>query len=591
MSRTSTPRLRWVLVSCVVVVTTLLAGCAPAPAQPQVVEKTVVVTQEVAKEVVVTKEVAKEVVVTKEVEKQVVVTPTPLPPAAKKGGTFISYIAEDPTSLNGIIGNDGYSLPIIWLSQNPLTLGGENGGSVLAGDLAEKWELSPDGLTWTFYLHKDVKWQDGQPFTADDVLFTFQAIQDEKVQTGGFRDRFMINGKPIKFEKVDDYTIKATLDQPIASFASAISVPIIPKHLLEGQDINKAAFNQLPVGTGPFKVAEWKSGESVTLEANPNYFRGAPYLDKYVYRIIPNQDAAAVALQSGEIDFANVRGKDVARFVGNPDFTVKTAPVDLTRMIILNDAKPFFKDARVRQALSLAVDRQAVIDAAEQGYGTIADSVFDQPVSIYKPGKLQAPQQDLDKANALMKEAGWVDTNGDGIVEKDGQVFKILLEYSPGWTFMAPVAPLIQAWWKKIGVDATVRTYDSASFVDKVMRSSTVDKPFDAFINGWGYFATDPDAYASYFAPSKPGLSFLGYENAQVKDLFDKARVATDPSARSAMYEQAEKILWDDVAFIPLYYPQRIFVYNNRVGLDEAGLDANRFPPFQHPEKLYMRQK
>jgi peptide/nickel transport system substrate-binding protein len=499
-------------------------------------------------------------------------------------------ILGDPINLNGIIGNDGNSLPTICLTQEPLVLGGENWGTTIGPNLAEKWETSKDGKTWTFYLRKDVKWQDGKQFTADDVLFTIQSIQDSKLQTG-FRERFMESGKPIKFEKVDDYTIKANLTQPNSGFLTAIVVPVIPK-VLEGQDLNKSAFNQKPVpGLGPFKFIEWKSGESITLEANPNYYRGAPNFDKWVIRIIPNQDAAVVALQAGEIDFAQIRGKDVPKFLGNPNYTVKNNSVDLMRGIVVNHAKPFFQDVRVRQAMSMAIDRQAVIDSAEQGFGVPMDSIFNQPVSIYKAGKFQPPKQDFAKAKALMAGAGWVDTNGDGIVEKDGKPFKINFEYSPGWTWIAPSTALIQQWWKQIGIDVTVRMYDSASFIPKVFYSTELDKPYDVFFNGWGMFGSDPDHYANYFASTTQGANPLNYENKQVKDLFLKARITVDDKERAALYEQAEKLLWDDVALIPIYYPQRIFAWNNRVVIDPDLIDTSRFPPFKSPEKLYMRPK
>lgn len=509
----------------------------------------------------------------------------------QKGGTFVMSIVGDPSSLLGIIGNDGNSLPILCLTQEPLILGGENWGTTIGPNLAEKWETSKDGKTWTFYLRKDVKWQDGKPLTADDVLFTFQSIQDPKVQTGGFQQRFMEGDKPIKFEKVDDYTVRALLTQPNSSLLTSVVVPIIPKHALEGQDLNKSAYNQKPVpGMGPFKFLEWKSGESITLEANPTYFKGAPYVDKWVFRIIPNQDAAVVALQTGEIDFSVIRGKDIAKFLGNPKFTIANTQVDLSRGIALNHNKPEFQDVRVRQALSMAIDRQAIIDSAEQGFGVPMDSIFNQPVPMYKAGKNQVPKQDFAAAKELLKAAGWADTNNDGIVEKDGKPFKFTLEYYPGWTWIVPSTSLLQQWWKQIGVDVAIRAYDAATFTPNVIRSKDINKPYDAYINGWGMFGADPDHYASYFAsPTKAGNPF-NYENVKVKELFDKARATSDDKERLAIYEQMDKLLWDDVTMIPLYYPQRIFAWNNRVVIENSGIDTSRFPAFKAPEKIWIRK-
>jgi len=569
MSSRSMPGRGLAILAVALIVTSVAGACFPPVSQMPVPARETVVSE-----------------VPGEVAKSTVVTATP--PPRQRGGTLVMAISGDPTSLNGIIGNDGNSLPAVCLSQQPLTLGGENWGSAAGPMLAEKWAVSPDGKVWTINLRKDVRWQDGRPFSADDVIFTVKAIQDANVQTGGFRDRFMEGETPIPFEKIDDYTVQATLSQPISAFATNISVPILPQHLLASQDINNAAFNQKPVGTGPFRVTEWRSGESVTLEANGDYWGGAPLLDRWVFRIIPNQDAVSTALQAGDIDFAQIRGRDVPRFLGKPGFKVVTAPLDLSRMIILNHARPFFRDVRVRKALSLAIDRQAVIDAAEQGYGTPADSPFNQAVSMYRAGRLPVDQVDLEQARDLLQAAGWADTNGDGIVEKDGEPFRMTLDYNASWTFMTPVAAYLQGQWKQIGVSAAVRTYDSASFIPAVFRSTDLDKPYDAFINSWGLFGGDPDHYSPYFAPSTPGASPLNYDNEAVKALFDRARVTVDPAVREQLYVQAETLLWEDYVFIALYYPPRIFAYNSHLVLDGAVLDTSRFPPFRYPEKIFF---
>jgi peptide/nickel transport system substrate-binding protein len=574
------------LLIVVIMVLTALAACGPTPEPVQVekiVKETVVATVIVQGEPqVVEKEVTKVV--------PVEVTATPPPAASKQGGTFVMSVGSDPSSLNGIIGNDGDSLPIICLSQNPVTLGGENWGIEITGDLAESWDVSPDGKEWTFHLRKDVVWQDGEPFTADDVLFTFQAIQNPDVQTGGFHDRFMEGDQPIQFEKVDDFTFKATLNEAIAPFATNITVPIIPKHILEGQDINTSPFNQMPIGTGPFKVDEWKSGESLTLVANPDFYRGAPYLDRWVFRIIPSADARLLALQTGEIDYATITGKDVPRFLNNPDFQIITQPRDNSRTVVLNDAKPYFQDKRVRQALMYALDRQAIVDTAEQGYAVVADSIFNQPVFVYQEGKLPPYEFNLDKAKELLTEAGWVDSDGDGVIDKDGVPFKVTINYWTSWTFMTDVAPLIQSWWKELGIESDIQTLDPATYVDKIFRTSDIEKPYDVLLSGWGLFGPEPDHYAQYFAPQNQGDSFFNYYNPDVKALFDKGRVTVDEAERRTIYEEVERMLWDELPILPLYYPLTVSVFSSRVKLDEAVFDANRLPPFQYPEKLYIEQ-
>ena len=219
------------------------------------------------------------------------------------GGTFITAITDDPVSLNGIYANDGASVAVLSYIFNPLTLGGENWGTEITGDLAESWDVSDDGLTWTFHLHPGVLWQDGQELTAEDVVYTFETIQNSESDIAPFRPRFMQGDEPIKFEAADDYTVVATLNAPNASFFTDISVPIVPKHVLEGQDLREGPFNRMPVGTGPFKVVEWNTGESIVLEANEDYFRGRPCIDRLIFRIIPDEQTQVAALQTGEVDF------------------------------------------------------------------------------------------------------------------------------------------------------------------------------------------------------------------------------------------------------------------------------------------------
>lgn len=596
-----------ILVNILVIAVLALSACAPST--PQVVEKEVVVEKPVVETVVVEKEkivekpVVETVVIEKEkvVEKPVVETVvvekekvvekvvTPTPPS-KKGGTFVTSIAGDPASLNGIIANDGASLNVICLNQLPLTLGGENWGDTIAGELAESWEVSEDGTEWIFHLRKDVTWDDGQPFTADDALFTFQALQNPEVQAASFRERFMQEGEPIAFEKVDDYTIKATLKDPIASFATDITVPVIPKHVLEGQDINTAPFNQKPTGTGPFKVVEWRSGETVTLEANPDFYRGEPYLDRWVMRIVPSTEANVIALQAGEIDFGQIPGKDVPKFFGSRDFTIHSRPWEICDVLLFNNAKPFFQDKQVKQALMYALDRQALLDTAMQGYGTVADSPFNPPVFVYQEGDLPPYEFDLDKARELLEEAGWEDTDGDGIIDKDGMPFKVELG---AFTVAAPhqrIAPLVQAWWKDIGVEVTIKSVEVASFFEAAYKPD-IEKPFDIQFTAWGLYGPEPDHYAAFYAPEKQELSFINFYNEEIKALFDQGRLTFDLEERKKIYEEAERKLWEELPVLPLFYRETVYVANNRVNIDEAELDPSRLPPFRYPEKIYIQEK
>jgi peptide/nickel transport system substrate-binding protein len=337
-------------------------------------------------------------------------------------------------------------------------------------------------------------------------------------------------------------------------------------------------------------ITEWKSGESITLEANPDFYRGKPYLDRIIFRIIPSADAAVLALQTGEIDFATVTGKDVPKFLDNPDYNIYTQPRDNARTVVLNNAKPFFQDKLVRQALMYALDRNAIVDTAEQGYAVVADSPFNQPVTVYKEGKLPQYEFNLEKSKELLTEAGWVDSDGDGIIDKDGVAFSISINYWNSWSFMTNVAPMIQAWWAELGIESEIQAIDPATYTDLIFRTTDVEKPYDVLLSGWGLFGPEPDHYAAYFAPETQGSSFFNYYNEEVKALFDQGRVTFDDAERTAIYEEAEALLWEELPVLPLYYPTAITVVSSKVNLDEAILDGNRIPQFQFPEKIYIEQ-
>jgi peptide/nickel transport system substrate-binding protein len=564
----------------------LVVGCAT----PEVVEVEKIVTQ-VVKETVVETVIVEGTpqVVEKEITRVVEVTPAPPLPASKKGGTFAMALGGDPSGLNGLYASSGYDLWPVTLSQRPLIVGGMDWGSVVEGDLAESWEASDDGTVWTFHLRQDVKWQDGEPFTADDVLFTIAAAQDPELQAAYYRERFLEDGEPILFEKLDDYTVRATLSSPRASFHTSSIVPILPQHILEGQDIRTSAYNEKPIGTGPFVVESWRSGESITLVANPFFYRGEPYLDRFVFRVIPSEEARLMALQTGEIDFLEILGKDVPRFLNNPQFTVITSPKDQQRHILLNNAQPYFQDQRVRQALMYALDRQAIVNTALQGYGYVADSPFNRTTDIYQEGKLTQYEFNLEKAKELLTEAGWVDSDGDGIIDKDGVAFKINLDYLTSWGFIVTSVPLVQNWWGQLGIDVTARAVEAASYLAAI-RVEDIEKPYDCFFLGLSQMGPDPDSFTNPYANSAPELNIPNYYNEEVKKLFDQARITVDPDERHALYEQAELILWNDLPALPLFYPINVYAINNRVNMEEAVFDTSFVPPFRYPDKLFIQQ-
>ncbi len=507
------------------------------------------------------------------------------------GGTLITAINDDPVSLNGIYANDGASIAVLSYVFNPLTLGGENWGTEIAGDLAEGYSVSEDGLTWTFNLRQDVVWHDGEPLTADDVIYTFQTIQSGEDDIAPFRPRFLQNDEPILFEAADDYTVVATLTQPNASFFTDISVPIVPRHALEGQDLREGPFNRAPIGTGPFKVTEWNTGESITLEANENYFRGRPCLDRIIFRIIPDDQAQVNALLTGELDFIdNVPGSAVSQFEGNPDYSVTVADLDSLFQMFFNLEREQYQDPKVRQALMIAIDRQAVVDTVLQGYGAVHNSHFDSVVPFYEQDKQGGYDYNPELAGQMLDELGISDTDGDGIRDKDGQPWVVnLVTFTEGFRDYSDYAQVVQAYWEDIGIDVELEQRDLGTLVEQLYTNRVFEKPYDVHTSGWAQIGPEPNSYSSFYITTEGlGPNLSNYNNPEVNELFEQARLETDFDARMAIYEQIEAILWAELPTIPLYRQSQPVVISNRFNIEAAGLNLSIGTNFDRPERIYQ---
>lgn len=506
------------------------------------------------------------------------------------GGTFITAITDDPVSLNGIYANDGASVSVLSFVFNPLTLGGENWGTEITGDLAESWSVSDDGLTWTFNLHQGVLWHDGEELTADDVVYTFQTIQTSESDIAPFRPRFMQGDEPIQFEAVDDYTVVATLNAPNASLFTDISVPIVPQHILEGQDLREGPFNRQPVGTGPFKVVEWNTAESIVLEANENYFRGRPCIDRLIFRIIPNEQTQVAALQTGELDFLpNIPGASVPIFEGDSDFNISIAEQDSLFQMFFNLDNPKFQDVKVRQALMIAIDRQAVVDIVRQGYGVVHNSHFDHVVPFYDQDKQGGYDYDPVLAGELLDASGISDTDGDGIRDVDGEPWVVnILSFSGGFRDYSDYAVVVQAYWEDIGIQTELELRDLSTMVEQIYQERKVDKPFEVLTSGWSVIGPEPNSYSNFYMWTDAlGPNIANYRNEDVNSLFEQARIETDFDTRMALYEQIEAILWEELPTLPLYRNTEPAVVSSRFNIEDAVLDISLGTNFKHPERIY----
>ncbi|MBI5696384.1 MAG: peptide-binding protein [Nitrospirae bacterium] len=429
----------------------------------------------------------------------------------------------------------------------------------IIGDLAESWDVSPDGMVITFHLRKNVKWHDGEPFTSADVLFTYNTLRDPKVATP-YSDSL---GPVGRVEAPDEYTVKVTYKEPFAPALEAWGMGIIPKHLLEGRDINTDEFNRHPVGTGPFKFEEWAAGQKVVLTAFDEYFEGRPKVDKFITRIIPDTSTMFLELKSGGIDYMGLTPLQYSRQVDDTiegRFSLLRYPsFAYTYMgYNLNDEK--FKDKRVRQAISYAVDQQSIIDGVLLGLGMPCTGPFPPESWAYNPDVKPYPH-DVGKAKALLAEAGWKDTDGDGILDKDGKPFAFTILTNQGNDQRKKTGEIIQQNLKEVGVSVKLNTLEWQAllhdFIDK--------RKFEAIILGWA-LSRDPDSYDMWYSTkTKEGeFNFVGYSNPEVDRLLIEGRQTFDIKKRTEIYRKIHAILADDVPYTFLYVPDALPVLHKR---------------------------
>jgi peptide/nickel transport system substrate-binding protein len=490
----------------------------------------------------------------------------------------------DPRSLSGLYANDGLSLAVTTFMSEPLILGGENWGDELEPALAESWDISEDGLTYSFHLREGVKWSDGEDFTAEDVLFTFNAVLQES-NAIDWRGNLLQNGEPLTFNVMDDHTFELTLNAVNPAILASLSIPIVPAHAFTSTDVLDAPYNTNPITTGPFRFVRWETGQYVELEANPDYWRGAPCLDRIIVRFVSGVDNVANALQAGDLDFARIDGADLSPFQDNPDFTITTAPRDLMRYVGFNTQSATVGDPVVRRTLFVGLDRQAVIDVAAAGNGTLPDSLFNQSASSYEAGLNEPVNYDPELAAQLLTDAGWTDSDGNGFLDKDGQELTLRLVYQGSWALMQSIAPVVYDNWRSLGVNVELAPLDDSTVYAEIYDNTSTDKPYDAFLGGWGLFGTDPSAYSTFYADA---TSYLAYDNPEVTTLFQQGITETDPEARTAIYQQIDQLLWQELPIIPIFQPIGVYVYRSDLNLDAAEINGTFLTGLKYPGRAYF---
>ncbi|MBP7055631.1 MAG: peptide-binding protein [Candidatus Omnitrophica bacterium] len=475
-----------------------------------------------------------------------------------QGDAIVSAMISDANTLVPILASDAASAEVCGMLFNGLVKYDEK--VAIVGDLAESWEIADGGLAIIFHLRRNVKWHDGEPFTARDVEFTYQKLIDPSVKTPYSGDFERVKSLDI----LDDYTLKVTYKEPFAPALSSWGMWIMPEHLLKGKDLSSTNFSRSPVGTGPYRFKKWQSGEKIELVANKDYFEGRPYIDRYIIRVIPDAATIFLELEVLGVDMASLTPLQFTRQTGNSFFKKNynkfKYPSFSYTYIGYNLNDPKFKDIRVRKALDMAVDKEAIIDTVLFGLGRLTTGPYLLDSWAYNK-EVKPNPYDPARAKELLKDAGWTDSDGDGWVDKDDKVFEFTLLVNQGNIDRERTAEMVQGYLKAVGVRMKIRVLEWNAMINEFINK----RRFEAVLMGW-FLARDPDNYDIWHSSKtrEAEFNFIGYSNPEVDRLLVKGRQTFDQDERKVAYNKIHEIIYDEQPCTFLYSSEILPIVNSR---------------------------
>lgn len=478
--------------------------------------------------------------------------------SAAYGGIMVEGSIGDASNLIPMLSSDSTSHSIADLIFNGLVKYDKDMN--LVGDLAESWDISKDGLEIAFHLRKGVRWHDGHPFTADDVLFTYRVTIDPKTPTAYAGDFLRVKSAQV----IDPHTFRVTYGEPFAPALTSWGTSMLPRHLLEGEDITKTPLSRHPIGTGPYRFKEWKTGQKIVLVSNPDYFEGRPYIDGYIMRIIPDTATMFLELRAQGIDRMGLTPLQYTRQTENNLFRKnfnKYKYLSFSYAYLgYNLENPLFQDRRVRQAISYAINKKEIVEGVLLGLGQETTGPFKPGTWPYNPAVKQYPYNP-QKAKELLMQAGWQDSDGDGLLDRDGKPFVFEIITNQGNEVREKCAEIIQERLADIGITVKIRVIEWAAFINEFINK----KRFDATILAWS-ITLDPDLYDVWHSSkTRPGeLNFISFRNEEVDDLLERGRGTFDQGERKRCYDRIQEILADEQPYTFLYVPDALPIISSR---------------------------
>jgi peptide/nickel transport system substrate-binding protein len=428
--------------------------------------------------------------------------------------------------------------------------------------------ISRDGLTITYHLRRGVTWQDGAPFDASDVVFTWRAVMNPNTNVATRQGYDVVT----RIDTPDKFTAVVHLKKPYSPFVNSFltmagsAYPVYPRHLLaKYPDLNRIPYNSAPVGTGPFIVKEWHRGQTLRMIANPHYWRGAPKLAEVDYNAVPDENTLLTTIQSHAIDvWYNAPATLYGQASKVPDTRAILTPFTSFSFLGFNTSRPLVSDPAVRRALVMATDRKRLIDLVSYGVNVLGDG--DQPAFSWAHDENLKPiPYDLDAAKKTLDDAGWR-TGPDGVRVKNGQRLRLEAATVTGSAVGNRMAVQLQSAWKEAGVELTIKQYASALMFANyasggILQTGKFDVDFSAWING-----VDPDDSALLLStqiPPPTGQNIYRFRNAEVDAQEAIALTSYDPAVRKKAYGRVQQILVDQVPFITMWFARRFDVVSD----------------------------
>lgn len=469
-------------------------------------------------------------------------------PSTGHDANVLIYGSNDYTRINPAMDEHG---EINILLFDGLTA--HDGDNRVVPALAESWSFDEANCMYTFKLKKNVRWHDGENFTADDVRFTIEAVMNPDNGSENAADYDDVEEIVVS----DDYTVSFKLSAPNVAFPEYMTMPILPEHKLKGEDMQESDFFRHPIGTGPYKLESWDEGQTITLVRNDEYFKGAANIEKIIFKIVNDDSAKALQMQSGELDLAILTPKDADNFRKKSGYSVYNMKTSDYRGIMFNFNNEYWRANRdIIPAICYGIDREAILNAVVLGHGEAAYSPIQK--NIYNCEDVPMYTYDPHMSRQILENAGCT-VGSNGFYQRNGEEIGFVLNVGAGDTLRLDVAQAAAQQLREVGINCTVEVPAKVDWSGQM-----------AYLIGWGS-PFDADVHTYKVFGSGKGANYSGYSNALVDEYLTQARRTQDFQKRAELYAGFQRELANDPAFAFICYIDADYVADERL----KGIDAD----------------